>query len=94
MPVEMVNIGFGNSVASSHVIAVVRADSSPGRRVIEAAVAQDRLVDGTSGRRTRSIIITDSNHVLLSHLQPSTVAAKIAGSPIEPDAVASEEVAS
>ena len=93
MPVEMVNVGFGNAVASGRVVAVVRADASPSRRMIEAALAQDRLVDATAGRRTRSIIITDSNHVLLSHLQPSTVASKISGSPMDADATGPEEVA-
>lgn len=93
MPVEMINIGFGNTVVSSRVVAVVHADSSPSRRMIDAALAQDRLVDATAGRRTRSVIVTDSNHLLLSHLQPSTVAGKISGSPMEPDSIAPEEVA-
>jgi len=79
MALEVVNIGFGNVVIADRVVAVVRADSAPSRRMIEAAGHSDRLVDATSGRRTRSLIVTDSNHVLLSHMQPGTIRDKLTG---------------
>ena len=79
MALDVINIGFGNVVIAHRVVAVVRADSAPSRRMIEAAANTIRLVDATSGRRTRSLIITDSNHVLLSHMQPGTIRDKLIG---------------
>lgn len=79
MPIEMVNIGFGNTVAAARVVAVVRADSAPLKRLVENAGAQQRLVDATSGRKTRSVLITDSHHVILSHQSPATIREKLAG---------------
>jgi len=76
---EMVNVGFGNAVASSRVVAVVAADSAPVRRLIEAADQDHRLVDATKGRKTRSVVVTDSNHVLISHLTCQKLARKVAG---------------
>jgi len=58
---------------------VAKAGSSPLRRLIDAAAKECRLIDATSGRRTRSVIVTDSNHVVLSHAQPRTIAQKLAG---------------
>jgi regulator of extracellular matrix RemA (YlzA/DUF370 family) len=75
----MVNIGFGNSVAVHRVVAVARADSSPLKRLVETAAAENRLVDATSGRKTRSIVITDSHHVLLSHQSPAAIRDKLVG---------------
>jgi len=77
--IETINIGFGNYAASARVVAVVGAGSSPLRRLVDLAAKENRLVDATSGRRTRSIIVTDSNHVILSHSQPATIARKLAG---------------
>jgi len=82
MPIEMVHIGFGNVVAASRVVSVVRAGSLPIKRLIDAAERQGRLIDCTSGRRTRSIVVTDSNHVILTHLQPNTLAQKLSGSAV------------
>lgn len=79
MPIEMINIGFGNCVAGARVVAVARADSSPLKRLVETAAADNRLIDATSGRKTRSIVITDSNHVLLSHQSPSAIRDKLVG---------------
>lgn len=79
MAIEMINVGFGNVVAVARVVAVTRAGSSPARRLIEGAERQHRLVDATSGRRTRSVIVLDSNHVVLSHMQPRTLAGKLRG---------------
>jgi len=77
--IETINIGFGNVIATARVVVVARAGSSPMRRLIEAAARENRLVDATSGRRTRAVIVTDSNHVVLSHAQPKTLAHKLAG---------------
>ena len=70
---SLVNIGFGNVVSASRVIAVVAAGSSPIRRVREEAAERGKLIDATQGRKTRAIIITDSDHVILSALQVETI---------------------
>ncbi len=69
----LVNIGFGNVVSAARVIAVVTPGSSPMKRLREEAKKRGKLVDATEGRRTRSIIITDSDHVILSALQAETI---------------------
>jgi regulator of extracellular matrix RemA (YlzA/DUF370 family) len=69
----LVNIGFGNVVASSKVVAIVTPGSAPIKRMREEAKKGGLLVDATQGRRTRSIIITDSNHIILSALQAETI---------------------
>ncbi len=69
----LVNIGFGNVVASSKVVAIVTPGSAPIKRMREEAKNGGKLVDATQGRRTRSIIITDSNHIILSALQAETI---------------------
>lgn len=79
MSIEMINIGFGNNVAVSRVVAVAKAGSSPLKRLIENASAENRLIDATSGRKTRSIIVTDSYHVLLSHQSPAAIRDKLVG---------------
>ncbi len=79
MPIEMINIGFGNCLAASRVVAVARADSSPLKRLVENASAENRLIDATSGRKTRSVVITDSHHVILSHQSPTTIRDKLIG---------------
>jgi regulator of extracellular matrix RemA (YlzA/DUF370 family) len=71
---NLVNIGFGNFVNSTRIIAILNPDSSPMKRLKEEARAEKKLVDATCGRRTRAIIITDSNHVILSSIQPETIA--------------------
>lgn len=90
MPIEMINIGFGNSIAVGRVVAVARADSSPLRRLIDNAAGENRLIDATSGRKTRSIVITDSHHVILSHQSPATIRDKLTGS-AEPTAEDDDE---
>lgn len=69
----LVNIGFGNVVSASRVIAIVTPGSAPMKRLREEARRQGRLVDATEGRRTRSIIVTDSDHIILSALQVETI---------------------
>lgn len=70
---KLVNLGFGNFVVASRVVSIVDPDSSPMRRLREDARDQGRLIDVTQGRKTRSIIITDSNHVILSAVQTETM---------------------
>jgi len=71
---DLVNIGFGNYVNSTRVITILSPDSAPLKRLKEEARAGKKLIDATYGRRTRAIIITDSNHVILSSIQPETIA--------------------
>lgn len=70
---HMINVGFGNSVLASRVLAVVNPKSSPMKKLKDEAREQKKLIDVTEGRRTRSIIILDSNHVILSSVQPETL---------------------
>lgn len=72
-PSKLINLGFGNYVVASRVVSIVNPESSPMRRLREDARDQGRLVDATQGRKTRSIIITDSNHVILSAIQTETM---------------------
>ena len=73
---KLVNIGFGNVVAVGRIVAIVSPDSSPIKRIIQDAKEKATLIDATYGRRTRAVIITDSEHVILSAVQPETVAAR------------------
>ncbi len=69
----LLNVGFGSSVVAEKVVAIVSPNSSPMKRLKDEAKEERRLIDATHGRRTRSIIITDSNHVILSAIQPETI---------------------
>ena len=80
MGATLVNVGFDNVVAAERVIAVVSADPSPIKRLREAAGRHQKLIDATNGRRTRTVIVTDSDHIVLSSLQPETVAQRLADS--------------
>ncbi len=71
---KLLNVGFGNTVVSNRVVAIVTPASAPMKRLKEDAKESKRLIDATQGRRTRSIIITDSNHVILSAVQAETIA--------------------
>ena len=74
----MLNIGYGNLVLGSRVIAVIAPQSAPMRRLREEAAERGKLVDATQGRRTRSILVTDSDHVILSAINPETIASRLA----------------
>lgn len=74
MSPKLVNIGFGNSVVSNRVVAIISPIAAPIKRLRDEARQEKRLVDATQGRRTRSVIITDSNHVVLSAIQSETIA--------------------
>ncbi len=77
MKVKLINIGFGNIVAGNRVIAVVSPESAPIKRIIQEARERGMLVDATYGRRTRAVIITDSDHIILSAIQPETVSHRL-----------------
>ena len=79
MSARLLNVGFDNVVIAERVIAVVSADPSPIKRLRETALRHRKLVDATNGRRMRTVVITDSDHVILSSLQPETVAQRLAG---------------
>ena len=74
---KMINIGFGNIVSASRLIAIVSPESAPIKRIIQDARDNGNLIDATYGRRTRAVIITDSDHVILSAVQPETVANRL-----------------
>lgn len=80
MDLKLINIGYGNIVSASRVIAIVSPESAPIKRIIQDARDAGRLVDATYGRRTRAVIIMDSEHVVLSAIQPETVANRFLGS--------------
>ncbi|HHY97127.1 MAG TPA: DUF370 domain-containing protein [Firmicutes bacterium] len=77
MEIRLVNIGFGNIVAANRIIAIVSPESAPIKRIIQEARDRGMLIDATYGRRTRAVVLTDSNHVILSAVQPETVAHRL-----------------
>ena len=77
---QLINIGFGNMVVASRVVAVLAPVSAPMKRLKEEARKLAKLLDATQGRRTRAIIITDSNHVILSAVQPETISQRLTSS--------------
>jgi extracellular matrix regulatory protein A len=74
---ELLNIGFGHTVISSRIIAIVSPKSAPIKRLKEEAKKGGKLVDATSGRQTRAVVVTDSGHVVLSAVMPSTLLARL-----------------
>lgn len=70
---KLVNIGFGNAVNAARILAVVSPDSAPIKRMMQEAKEQKLLIDATQGRRTRAVLITDSDHVILTYLQAETI---------------------
>ncbi len=74
---KLINIGFGNIVSANRLIAIVSPESAPIKRIIQDARDKGTLIDATYGRRTRAVIVTDSDHVVLSALQPETVANRL-----------------
>ncbi len=71
---KLINIGFGNMVAAGRLIAIVSPESAPIKRIIQDAKERGTLIDATYGRRTRAVLVMDSEHVILSAVQPETVA--------------------
>ncbi len=78
--IKLVNIGFGNIVNANRIVAVVSPESAPIKRLIQDARDRDELVDATYGRRTRAVIVTDSNCIILSAVQPETVSNRLTSS--------------
>ena len=74
---KLINIGFGNMVSANRLVAIVSPESAPIKRIIQDAKEKGMLIDATYGRRTRAVIITDSDHVILSAVQPETVADRL-----------------
>lgn len=79
MGITLINIGFGNIVSANRVIAIVSPESAPIRRIVQDAKDRAMLIDATYGRRTRAVIVTDSDHVILCAVQPETVAHRVEG---------------
>lgn len=77
---KFINVGFGNMVAADRVIALASPDSAPVKRLVQDAKDDGRAIDVTCGRRTRSVIITDSEHVILSAIQTETIANRLGDS--------------
>ena len=73
----LINIGFGNMVSANRLVAIVSPESAPIKRIIQDAKEKGTLIDATYGRRTRAVIVTDSDHVILSAVQPETVANRL-----------------
>lgn len=74
---QLVNIGFGNIVSANRIIAIVSPESAPIKRMVQEAKDKGTVIDATYGRRTRAVVITDSDHLILSALQPETVASRL-----------------
>ena len=75
--ISLINIGFGNMVSAARVVAIVNPESSPVKRLIQDAKEKSAVIDATQGRRTRAVIVTDSGHILLSSIQPETIAGRV-----------------
>ncbi len=78
MPQKLLNIGFGNHIVAEAVVAIISPNSAPVKRMRNEAAEQGRLVDATQGRKTRSIIVMSSNHVVLSAVNPDTISMRFA----------------
>ncbi|MDP4118209.1 MAG: DUF370 domain-containing protein [Bacillota bacterium] len=88
MTMKLINVGFGNMVSSDRLVAIVSPESAPIKRMIQEARDRGMLVDATYGRRTRAVLITDSDHIILSAIHPETVGHRVAGK----DAIVGSEV--
>ena len=86
MSSKLVNVGFGNSIVSRRVVAIISPNAAPIKRLRDEAREDRRLIDATQGRKTRSVIITDSNHVILSAIQSETIAQRFS-----PDVILTRE---
>ncbi|WP_408955971.1 extracellular matrix/biofilm regulator RemA [Natroniella sp. ANB-PHB2] len=77
MDIKLINIGFGNIVAANRIIAIVSPESAPIKRIIQDARDRGMLIDATYGRRTRAVVVADSDHIILSAVQPETVSQRL-----------------
>lgn len=85
MSIQFINIGFGNIVNANRIVSIVSPDSSPIKRIISQAKEREALIDATYGRKTRAVIIMDSDHVILCAVQPETVAQRLLNNQISQD---------
>ncbi len=76
---KLINIGFGNMVSAERMVATLHPDSAPVKRIISEAKENGNLIDATHGRRTKAVIITDSDHIVLTYLSPETIASRAEG---------------
>ena len=74
---KLINIGFGNMISSSRLVTIVSPESAPIKRIIQEARDDSRLIDATYGRRPRAVIVMDSDHIILSAIQPETIAGRL-----------------
>ena len=79
MEMKFINIGFGNVVSAHRVVSIVSPDSAPIKRIVQEGRDAGNLIDATYGRRTRSVLVMDSGHIVLSAVQPETIVGRIAG---------------
>lgn len=87
---KLVNIGFGNMVSANRMVAIVSPESAPIKRMISEAKEKGNLIDATHGRRTRAVIITDSDHIILTYLQSETVANRMTDDSLEDEEAENE----
>ena len=88
---KLINIGFGNMISAGRLIAIVSPESAPIKRMVQEARDRGVLIDATYGRRTRAVLIMDSDHIVLSALQPETGAGRLGGRDTEPAEEEKEE---
>lgn len=88
---KLLNIGFGNMVSADRLIAIVSPDSAPIKRMIQESREKGLLIDGTYGRRTRAVILMDSDHVVLSAIQPETIANRLNSREIQTEEESEDE---
>lgn len=75
--IRLINVGFGNMIAAERIVAIVSPDSAPVKRLIQEARERKTVIDATQGRRTRAVIQMDSDHLVLSAIQPETIAGRV-----------------
>lgn len=80
---KLMNIGFGNMVNTDKVVSIIASDSAPAKRLIQRGKEQENLIDATQGRRTKSVIFTENNTIILSALQPETLSGRFNGNAAE-----------
>ena len=88
---RLINIGFGNMVAADRIIAIASPDSAPVKRLIQDARDAGRVIDVSCGRRTRSVIFTDSDHIILSAIKPETISTRLNGQAEQEDEEESDD---
>jgi len=88
---KLINVGFGNIVSANRIIAIVSPESAPIKRIIQEARDRGMLIDATYGRRTRAVIVTDSDHIILSAVQPETVANRLNDKGSDSDVIDDEQ---